>query len=112
MDDRTLIISQQDGTKIECEIIFTYHDKEFEKDYVVFKVKSTGELSAATYNPADGEQGELGPVTSDEEWEKLEEVLNDYYNQKSSDEAGCVSCGGCESCSGCNGNCDCEADEN
>ena len=87
-DDRLLILQQQDGTKVECEIIFTYHDNDFKKDYVVFKVKASGELSAATYNPQDGSQGELGPVESDDEWKKLEEVLNDYYDQMQQKNAG------------------------
>jgi uncharacterized protein YrzB (UPF0473 family) len=103
-DDRLLILQQQDGTKVECEIIFTYHDNDFKKDYVVFKVKASGELSAATYNPQDGSQGELGPVESDEEWKKLEEVLNDYYDQMQQKNDSSCSCGGsCSNCSGCSG---------
>ena len=100
---------KNDGTKIECEILFTYHDNEFEKDYVIFKVKSSGELSAATYNPNDGDHGELGPVSSDEEWEMLEEVLNDYYEQQQNNSS-CDSCQGC-SCSSCDGGCGCEEND-
>ena len=99
-DDRTLILSQSDGTKVECEIVFTYHDNDFKKDYVVFRVKASGELSAATYNPEDGQQGELGPVETEEEWKMLEEVLNDYYDQQQQN--GSCECGGnCSGCSGC-----------
>ena len=84
MEDRTLTITTDSGEEILCEILFTTHSEEFNKDYVVFVEKGTNTASAAIYN------------ANDKEWTMLEEMLDDYYNNQ---ENGCG--GSCESCSGC-----------
>lgn len=96
MEDRTLTITTDSGEEILCEILFTTHSEEFNKDYVVFVEKGTNTASAAIYNANDKGEGKLTQITSEEEWTMLEEMLDDYYNNQ---ENGCgVSC---ESCSGC-----------
>lgn len=110
MQDRTITLIQEDGKEIVCDILFTYFAEEFEKNYVVFQVRETGEVSAATYDPTDGKEGRLGRVETEEEWELLEELLNDYA-EKMSQGGGCGgNCGGCSGCGSedCDGNCDCE----
>ena len=81
MQDRTITLVQEDGKEIVCDILFTYFAEEFEKNYVVFQVRETGEVSAATYDPTDGKEGRLGRVETDEEWALLEELLADYVEQ-------------------------------
>ncbi len=96
MEDRTLTITTDSGEEILCEILFTTHSEEFNKDYVVFVEKGTNTASAAIYNANDKGEGKLTQITSEEEWTMLEEMLDDYYNNQ---ENGCgVSC---ESCIGC-----------
>ena len=41
MDDRKITLVDEEGRKIECEIIFTYHSDDLNKDYIVFMDKST-----------------------------------------------------------------------
>ncbi|MBS1477410.1 MAG: hypothetical protein HP024_05690, partial [Acholeplasmatales bacterium] len=53
MEDRTLTITTDSGEEILCEILFTTHSKEFNKDYVVFVEKGTNTASAAIYNASD-----------------------------------------------------------
>ena len=53
MQDRTLTLIQDDGKEILCDILFTYHSEEFNKDYVVFQVRNEGNASAAIYHPED-----------------------------------------------------------
>lgn len=96
MEDRTLTITTDSGEEILCEILFTTHSEEFNKDYVVFVEKGTNTASAAIYNANDKGEGKLTQITSEEEWTMLEEMLDDYYNNQ---ENGCG--GSCESCSGC-----------
>lgn len=96
MEDRTLTITTDNGEEILCEILFTTHSAEFNKDYVVFVEKGTNTASAAIYNASDNGEGTLTQITSDEEWEMLEELLDDYYNNQ---ESGCE--GSCDSCVGC-----------
>lgn len=97
MDDRTLTITTDNGEEILCEILFTTHSNEFNKDYVVFVEKGTNNASAAIYTPTDNGEGTLTQITSEEEWNMLEELLDDYYNNQ--EESGCS--GSCENCEGC-----------
>ena len=46
MEDRTLTITTDSGEEILCEILFTTHSEEFNKDYVVFVEKGTNTASA------------------------------------------------------------------
>lgn len=96
MDDKTLTIITDKGEEILCEILFTTHITEFNKDYVVFVEKGTDTASAAIYHPTDNGQGKLEQITSEEEWNRLEELLDDFYNQN---ENGCT--GSCDSCDKC-----------
>lgn len=81
MDDRKITLVDEEGRKIECEIIFTYHSDDLNKDYIVFMDKSTEEVTAAVYvENADGE-GDIFPIESDAEWEMLEELLEEYAEE-------------------------------
>lgn len=48
--------------------------------------KGTNTASAAIYNANDKGEGKLTQITSEEEWTMLEEMLDDYYNNR---ENGC-----------------------
>lgn len=107
MQDRTLTLIEDDGTEILCDILFTYHWEKLNKDYVVFQVRGAeGEVSAAVYHPTEGGSGRLEKVETDEEWDMLEELLNDYAATADDDFEGCSGCQGCNSgssCGGCSG---------
>lgn len=108
MTDRTIEITTEDGKKYICDILFTYHSDEFNKDYVLFVPRGENQVSAAQYIETTGTNGEFRPIETDEEWAMLEELLNDYYQQD--EEGGCGSCGSCggcggQECDGCDGNC-------
>ena len=111
MVDRTITLIQDDGKEIVCDILFTYHYDKTGKDYVIFQPRGTQEVSAATYNPADGQQGALGRIETEEEWSMLEALLNDYVTElDDEEEGGCSGC--CSGCSGCGSSCDCDGDCN
>ena len=80
INDRTLTIIDENGKEVACEILFTYHSDEFNKDYVLFFPKGADEkgenveINAAVYT----DDGELFDVETDEEWEMLEEVLAEF----------------------------------
>ena len=80
MQDRTLTLIQDDGKEIVCDILFTYHYEKLNKDYVVFQVRGNNEVSAAAYHPTEGGNGSLERIETDEEWELLEDLLEDYSN--------------------------------
>lgn len=106
MEDRTLVLTMEDGKEVTCDILFTYHSDEFNKDYVVFQPRGENQLSAACYIEENGGNGRLEAVNSEEEWQMLEALVDDYYGQQSG------GCGGeCSGCSGC-GTEDCDCDGN
>lgn len=110
MTDRTLTLINEDGTEIVCDILFTYSYEKTNKNYVVFQVRDTQEVSAATYEPTENGEGRLGKVETEEEWAMLEDLLSDYAANLEDAE----SCGGnCSSC-GCScgeEDCDCGCNE-
>jgi len=93
--DNLLTMIDENGNEVICEILFTYHSDEFNKDYVVFFAKGaedsadeTVEVSAACYNPTDENGGNLLPIETDEEWDMIEELLTEYEEDElSADEA-------------------------
>ena len=113
MNDRQLTIVTDDGQEIICNILFTYHSDEFNKDYVVFVKADTNECSAASYTPLEDGQGKLDVIENEEEWKMLESVLDDWVskNQEMSECGGCN--GSCQGCgSSCGEECDCDGDCN
>ncbi|MDE6408055.1 MAG: DUF1292 domain-containing protein [Anaeroplasmataceae bacterium] len=105
MEDRTLVLTMEDGKQVTCDILFTYHSEQFNKDYVIFQPRGEEQLSAASYEEESDGKGALHGIETEEEWNMLEELVNDYY---SSDKAeGCS--GNCGGCSGC-GTDDCDCD--
>ena len=109
MQDRTLTLIQEDGAEVLCDILFTYHWEETNKDYVVFQVRGGSSASAAIYYPKDGGKGSLERIETEEEWAMLEDLLNDYASameESSSCGGSCHGCSGChseEECGGCSG---------
>ena len=105
MVDRTVTLYTEDGKELIADILFTYHSEDFSHDYVVFQIRESGEASAAIYVPGENGQGSLEKIETDEEWQLLEELLDDYANQEEN-----RGCGGCSSCGGCSEDCACGGD--
>jgi len=81
MEDRKIVFVDDEGKETVCEIIFTYHSDDLNKDYIVFRDTVTGEVSAGAYiENAEGE-GDIFPIESDAEWEMLEELLEEYAEE-------------------------------
>lgn len=82
--DEILIVTDEKGEELECIIIMTFESEEFEKSYVVYQLKDdeSGEFFAASFNPEDGEEGQLLPIETDEEWDLVEEVLENFLEDE------------------------------
>ena len=82
--DETLIVTDEKGEELECIIIMTFESEEFEKSYVVYQLKEdeSGEYFAASFNPEDGEEGQLLAIETDEEWDLVEEVLENFLEDE------------------------------
>ena len=79
MKENEIVIVKDDGTEVVCEILFTHEANG--KNYVLFTMPDEEEIMAARYVPhADGsEDGDLLDIETDEEWDMLEELLDQYF---------------------------------
>ena len=84
MEEDILYVIDELGNELEAVIIMTFESEEFGKSYVVYQMKDdeTGEYFAATFNPEDGDEGQLYPIESDEEWDFVEEVLESFLEDQ------------------------------
>jgi len=80
-----LTFIDEQGNEVLCEILFTFNSEEFNKNYVLFYPVGSEdedgsiEVMAASYvESEDGTCGELQDVTTDEEWELIEEMLESF----------------------------------
>lgn len=96
-----LVLVDDDGNEVLCNILFTFDSDEFGKSYVLFSPVSSEEnedgeveVAAAAYVPQeDGTVGELIPIETDEEWELVESVLA-QFDEEEDDECECC----CDDC--------------
>lgn len=80
----TFIVTDELGKEITCQIIMTFDSDEFNKSYVVYQIvgDESGEYFAASFNPDEGDEGHLGQIESDEEWDFIEEVLESFLEEE------------------------------
>lgn len=78
--NRYFTVTDQSGTTVEYEILFTFDSDETKKSYIVFTDNTTDEdgsivTYAATYDKT-GESLELQDIETDEEWNLIEHLLS------------------------------------
>ncbi len=78
MEDNKMIIVNENGDEVSVTILFTTSLEGYESDYVVFSEDDTGVISAARYIPTNDTEGEFLPIESDDEWDKLQKLLDNY----------------------------------
>ena len=78
MIEKEIIIIDEDGNELKMEIEFTYTDEATGKEYVFyFDPQNEDELFVAGYD----ENGNLYEIETDEELDKMEKVLDKYYEE-------------------------------
>ena len=104
MEKQYITLIGEDGSEKKAEVLFTYYSEEFNKNYVVFMPEDEQNSVAAASFVENGNQGSLEQITTDEEWELIEDLLEQYVAQLEATE-GCAC--GCEDCDcDCDGECD------
>jgi len=86
MDEKQFIVIDEEGNEFLCEIIFTFHSDDFDRDYVVYAIPGEAdddeiEVSAAWYKQDGDDEGELFPIETDEERELVEQVLEQFEDE-------------------------------
>lgn len=80
MDDNKLTIIY-DGEEVMADILFTHYSETFAKNYVVFQFVDKDEVSAAVFVETEDGEGYFEDVETDEEWEMLDELLENYMGE-------------------------------
>lgn len=89
-DEKQITIIDENGNEQLCEVLFTFDSDEFEKSYVLYFPVGAEEddneeieIHASSFIPAEeGQDGELMPIESDEEWDLIEEMLNTFLDEE------------------------------
>lgn len=86
MDTGKIIVKNNEGKEIECDVLFTFDSEDTKKSYIVYTDNSKDDLGnikvfANTFND-NIESGELGQIETDEEWSTIEQIFASINNKK------------------------------
>jgi uncharacterized protein YrzB (UPF0473 family) len=92
--ENNITVIDEDGNEQLCEVLFTFDSEDFGKSYVLYYPVGAEEddeedieIHASAFMPTDdGEDGELMPIETDEEWDMIEEMLNTFLEQEDDSE--------------------------
>ena len=81
-----IIIRNDKNEEIECDVLFTFDNNETNKSYIVYTDNTKDELGnikvyANTYNE-DDEEGILGNIETEEEWNIIEQIFSSINDKK------------------------------
>lgn len=75
MNEKEIIIVDEDGVEVRYEILFTYENEDRGCQYVLYYDPNDPEqIYAAKYN----DNHELFEVEDEEEWDEIQEVFNTF----------------------------------
>ena len=83
LDDKSIIVIDENNNEIEMEILFTFEDENFNKNYVLYVDPNdeSGEVFVSVYD----ESGTLSEITDEKEWEMIEEVFDAFIIKNAED---------------------------
>jgi uncharacterized protein YrzB (UPF0473 family) len=88
--ENNITVVDENGNEQLCEVLFTFDSEEFGKSYVLYypigaeeDEEEEIEIHASSFTPTeDGQDGELMPIESDEEWDMIEEMLETFLAEQ------------------------------
>lgn len=97
MNNEQITIVDENGNEQLCQILFSFPSEEFKKSYVLYypigeEEDENGEIlvHASAYIPneddEEGNEGELMPIETDEEWDLVEEMYNTFVEEQEDEE--------------------------
>ena len=84
LDENKMVISDEEGNEHLVTVLFTYHNDERNRDYVVFI--EDGDDDNAVVMIYDEETGDLSQIEDDEEYEEFLEVYNAFLDEEETSE--------------------------
>ncbi len=81
-----IIIRNDKNEEIECDVLFTFDNNDTNKSYIVYTDNTKDELGnvkvyANTFDEND-EEGLLGNVETEEEWNVIEQIFSSINDKK------------------------------
>lgn len=83
MNENQITLVSDTGEEELATILFTHEENGH--NYVVFEFVESGDVSAATYVEGENGEGILNDIETDEEWEMLDELVEQYFEQLDDD---------------------------
>lgn len=87
--ENNITVVDDEGNEQLCEVLFTFDSEEFGKSYVLYYPVGDEnddeeiEIHASAFIPNEnGDDGELMPIETDEEWDLVEEMLNTFLDEE------------------------------
>ncbi|MDU0069902.1 MULTISPECIES: DUF1292 domain-containing protein [Bacillus] len=90
--EKNITIVDDKGNEQLCEVLFTFESDKFDKSYVLYypieaQDDEEIEIHASSFIPNEnGEDGELMPIETEEEWDMIEETLNTFLADEEEEE--------------------------
>ena len=84
-DEDKFTVVNDEGEEVLCTLLFTFESDETGKNYVIYTDDTLDEngstkVYASIYDPT-GESTQLMPIETDQEWEIIENVLNELQDE-------------------------------
>lgn len=81
-----IIIKNDKSEEVECDVLFTFDNNDTNKSYIVYTDNTKDDLGnikvyANTYNE-DDEEGLLGNIETEEEWNIIEQIFSSINDKK------------------------------
>lgn len=99
MEDKlTFSLTNENGETIECEVLFTFHGDETNKDYIVYTDNTFDEYGnvrvyASTYTTDENGAVELEAITDESEWEMIDNLIATIQEEEAHEcGEGCCEC--------------------
>ena len=83
--DMTFTLVDHDGKEVECDILFTFHSDETNRDYLIYTDRTVDEngnyeMLAAAYN-AVADEFVLEAIETDREWEIIDAYIDEAFKE-------------------------------
>ena len=80
MEDKRLLVIDEEGNEIEMEIMFTFDYNQ--KNFVVYYNPSQEGEEIDVFSSIYDENGNLYPIESEEEWKVVEEMIESFTDEE------------------------------
>ena len=80
MEDKRLLVIDEEGNEIEMEIMFTFDYNQ--KNFVVYFNPSQEGEEIDVFSSIYDENGNLYPIESEEEWKVVEEMIESFTDEE------------------------------